>query len=89
MMVEKEYHRCLEYAQKGIDLCMEKNIMYLFYHLIYLFCGAKQDLNTISDRDRLLYEVGYNLVILKNDLNYKELYEEELVDYHTQTIVGG
>ncbi|UTH13255.1 helix-turn-helix domain-containing protein [Macrococcus equipercicus] len=82
LMRENDYHRCLEYAQKGLEICIDKNIMYLFQELIYLVCGAKQDLGIISDKDRMLYKIGYNLSILKNDISHIKLYEQELLDYN-------
>lgn len=82
LMISEDYHRCLEFAQEGINMCLDNNIMYLFDRLLYLYCGAKQDLNNISVRDKDLFILGYGLAKIKNDIDLVELYEKELTAFN-------
>ncbi|KAA1039078.1 helix-turn-helix transcriptional regulator [Macrococcus equipercicus] len=81
LMMSNDYHRCIEFAQEGITMCLDNNIMYLFDRLLYLYCGAKQDINSISDRDKDLFILGYGLAKIKNEIGLIELYEQELTAF--------
>jgi len=87
LMIEEKYSESLESAQQGLEICLENNLLYLMDNLIYFICGAKQDLGIITDKDRELYDIGYGIAKLKNNVNLIDLYEQELVEYnHLKTV---
>lgn len=81
LMNEEQYDRSLEFAQRALKICLDKNILYLFSRSIYLICGAKQELNYITEKDRSLYEVGLGIAKLQNDIEMLDLYKSELGSY--------
>ncbi|WP_165983057.1 helix-turn-helix domain-containing protein [Macrococcus brunensis] len=82
LISEESYEDALEMANEGINICIRHNILFLLDNLIYVACGAKQELGVISFKDRELCKVGYGLSKLKNNTVQIELYEKELKDYN-------